>query len=261
MKDRFSGWQEIAKYLGVHARTAQRYQESRGLEVRHLPGSGPKGPVFALKSDLDSWLLKANASDEGTISPVQTDGRYSDTGTDFAAPILERIGKVARDIKLYRRNYLLRFNLTQSVRGVQAKVECEFELHNATNERQPYVQEVTVDDGDHGYVERMSLSVNAQPIYTLKRPAPSTKQIGYSVYRGPKQMIEPSAGGFTYLCRSSWVIYRSENDIWYNHLVLPTIGIEVETHAPPGFEITQSSSISDLVMTGEHLDIAWSRRR
>jgi len=261
VKDRFSGWGEIAGYLGVHARTAQKYQWSRGLKVRRLPGSGPKGPVFALRSDLDAWLLRTNAAAEATISPIQTHGRYPISPIDFAAPVLERIGKVARDIKLYRRNYVLRFNLTRSVRGVQAKVECEFQLHNATNERQPYVQEVTVDDGDHGYVEGMSLSVNAKPVYILKRPAPSKKLIGYSVYCGPEQMIEPGAVGFMYLCRSSWVIHRSENDIWYNHLALPTIGIEMETHAPPEFEITQSFSMPDLVMTGEHLDVAWSTRR
>lgn len=263
LKDRLSGWDEIANYLGVHPRTAQRYVESRGLKVRHFPGDGSKGPVYAYKTDLDAWLAKDDTSLEVGAAPTQGQGdRGLATGvSDVVAPILERLGKVAHDIKLYRRNYVLRFHMMRAVREVKVKMECEFELHNASNEALPFVQEVTVDDSDRGFVEKMSFSVNGKPVYLLQRPSPTQKFIGYALYCGPQQSIKPSTTGVKYSCDSSWVIRRSENDIWYNHMVLPTVGVEIHTKGPPEYEITPSFSIPGLVMKAEHLDVAWNRRR
>jgi len=49
-----SSWKEIAAYLGVNVRTAQKWEVERGLPVRRLPGG--RGRVVAMVSDLEAWL-------------------------------------------------------------------------------------------------------------------------------------------------------------------------------------------------------------
>jgi hypothetical protein len=256
--DVISGWGEIAKYLGVGVRTAQRYERTQDLPVRRAHRAGPKAPVFALRSALDRWRLGSQV-DAKTSAP-ETPRLALSAAAELAAPALRRIFAMEEVAKLYRRDYFLRFDLRSSRTGVQARVEYSYELCNGSDERQPFVQEVTVDDSDHGYVESMSLSVGKRSIYTLKKPAISERYIGWVAYRGPQQLIAPSIEGLKYFCRASWVIERAANDIWYNHMILPTIGLKIETHAPSSFEITPSFLESGLVMKGEHRDVAWHRR-
>jgi hypothetical protein len=52
----FSGWKDVAGYLGKGVRTAQRYERDLKLPIRR-PGGKSKGAVVALKADLDSWLI------------------------------------------------------------------------------------------------------------------------------------------------------------------------------------------------------------
>jgi len=58
MIDRLDSWKSIAAYLDREVRTVQRWAVSRCLPVHHLPG-GAKPRVFALKSEIDSWLKSA----------------------------------------------------------------------------------------------------------------------------------------------------------------------------------------------------------
>jgi hypothetical protein len=49
-------WKEIAAYLGVGIRTAQRWSQERGLPVRR-PGAGrERSAVLALPAEIDRWL-------------------------------------------------------------------------------------------------------------------------------------------------------------------------------------------------------------
>lgn len=48
-------WKEIAAYLGVGVRTAQRWQHRRALPARQ-PGTGGRSAVFAFTDEIDSWL-------------------------------------------------------------------------------------------------------------------------------------------------------------------------------------------------------------
>src|SRR5579884_1566327 len=50
-----NSWKEISRYLGRGARTAQRWERDLGLPVRHPRGKG-RGPVVALREELDGWL-------------------------------------------------------------------------------------------------------------------------------------------------------------------------------------------------------------
>src|SRR5512140_3437995 len=48
-------WKEISRYLNRDVRTVQRWEHTRGLPVRRMPG-GAKPGVYAVKSELDRWL-------------------------------------------------------------------------------------------------------------------------------------------------------------------------------------------------------------
>ncbi len=48
-------WKDIAAYLGVGVRTAQRWKHSRGLPARQ-PGTGGRSAVFAFSDEIDRWL-------------------------------------------------------------------------------------------------------------------------------------------------------------------------------------------------------------
>jgi TolB-like protein/Flp pilus assembly protein TadD len=52
--DILDSWKRIAAYLERDVRTVMRWERSRALPVRRLPG-GPKPAVYALRSDLDYW--------------------------------------------------------------------------------------------------------------------------------------------------------------------------------------------------------------
>src|SRR6202041_253759 len=110
-----------AEYLGVHARTAQRYAESLRLPVQHL-GTGPKAPVFAIRAELAEWIdcNRPRIKRQATGSP---DSAITDD-QGLAGPILSRISKLS-NLKLYRRNYLLDFRLRPCLPiGVRVTLDC-----------------------------------------------------------------------------------------------------------------------------------------
>jgi len=47
-------WKEISRYLNRDVRTLQRWERTRGLPVRRMPG-GAKPGVYAVKSELEAW--------------------------------------------------------------------------------------------------------------------------------------------------------------------------------------------------------------
>lgn len=52
--DRLESWKEIGSYLNRDVRTVQRWERTKALPVRRLPG-GDMARVYALKSELDAW--------------------------------------------------------------------------------------------------------------------------------------------------------------------------------------------------------------
>lgn len=157
MRYRLHNWKEIARYLDVHLRTAQRYADKAGLKV-HRAGSGPKPRVYAIKDELDAWL---QARSEGT-SPDQE---------SFSDRMLARIGGLTAGV-LYRRDFAMRFSLRPRGAGVIATIEVEYEVVNSSSEKLPYTQEITVDDCEHGHVESLSVSMGTNAIYSFTCSAP-----------------------------------------------------------------------------------------
>lgn len=61
----FSGWKEIANYLGAGVRTAQRYERELRLPI-HRPAGKLRSRVTAIKTELDRWVKH---------NPLQLDDR------------------------------------------------------------------------------------------------------------------------------------------------------------------------------------------
>ena len=64
-------WKEIASYLGVGMRTAQRWKHQRGLPVRQ-PGASKRSTVLGLSDEIDQWLLDSSHRHE----PSERDGSH-----------------------------------------------------------------------------------------------------------------------------------------------------------------------------------------
>ena len=67
-------WKAIASYLGRDERTVKRWEETRGLPVRRLPGSG-RAAVFAYTHELKAWQDRASedapVADPGAVNPAR----------------------------------------------------------------------------------------------------------------------------------------------------------------------------------------------
>lgn len=244
MSDRLDNWDEIAAYLRVHSRTAQRYAETRGLPIRRLPGDGPKPRVFAYRSELDKWLQAGSEPSHLAGQPFETQ-------------LVGKFESLSAAAKLYRRNFRVRFVLKRAGRGVSARIETDYEIVNKSKERQLYEQEVTMDDCERGYVETLQVAIDEKPIYLLRNPDPTEIHRGYVSFKGRPLEIEPQSIGRRYTGRAVWVIQRQETDFWYLHVGIPTFRVYVETVAPPDFDITPPFSAENLMTKSEHLDITW----
>lgn len=55
VSQRLNSWKEIAAFFGKDERTVKRWESSRGLPVRRVPG-GTRTSVFAYVSELEAWL-------------------------------------------------------------------------------------------------------------------------------------------------------------------------------------------------------------
>lgn len=64
-----TSWKEIAEQLGVTVRTAQAWEEKRGLPVRRLPG--PRSRVSTTVSALESWKRTAPAATAPDSFPME----------------------------------------------------------------------------------------------------------------------------------------------------------------------------------------------
>ncbi len=67
--DILESWKEISEYLNHDIRTLQRWEHTRGLPVRRMPG-GTKPGVYAIKAEMDAWRRRrgvhlASAVDDG----------------------------------------------------------------------------------------------------------------------------------------------------------------------------------------------------
>jgi tetratricopeptide (TPR) repeat protein len=87
---RLDSWKEIAAYLGHDERTAKRWEKTRGLPVRRLPGV--RSGVFAFTSEIDIWQKQgsvASFSPAGVEAPpLEKDFPTEIAAADAAVPSL-----------------------------------------------------------------------------------------------------------------------------------------------------------------------------
>ncbi len=76
--DELQSWKEIAAYLGVTVRTAQNWEQERGLPVRRLPGA--RGRVTTTVEELEAWKRSAIPARPGEHQP----GAVEDTKASVA---------------------------------------------------------------------------------------------------------------------------------------------------------------------------------
>jgi len=108
----FSGWKEIANYLGKGVRTVQRYESQMRLPV-HRPAARACSAVIATKVELDAWVA---------ASPVREVLGSTRRGVDQTSLFnqfslnLERMNHLRSDIQAVQEEFsrslaLLRQNL------------------------------------------------------------------------------------------------------------------------------------------------------
>lgn len=67
--DRLASWKEIGAYLGVTARTAQRWERLEGLPVRRQMHA-TLGSAYALRHELDAWRVSRPDPRAGNLRPA-----------------------------------------------------------------------------------------------------------------------------------------------------------------------------------------------
>jgi hypothetical protein len=112
----FSGWKQIAGYIGVGVRTVQRYERYMGFPVRR-PGGKSAGAVIARKAEIDGWIASC---------PVRSDSRPNRLATEItkttnrtAARFLQIDSEIAltfSDLALKARDDAKRANTTRTAR-------------------------------------------------------------------------------------------------------------------------------------------------
>lgn len=60
---RLRGWKEIGRWFGVDERTVKRWEATRGLPIRRVPGEA-RAPVFAYEAELKAWMAAAEVAEE-----------------------------------------------------------------------------------------------------------------------------------------------------------------------------------------------------
>jgi len=76
----FSGWKEIANYLGKGVRTVQRYEREMRLPI-HRPAGKSHGAVVASKTELDRWVTESPS--RRVLASTWTAERVNRLGANF----------------------------------------------------------------------------------------------------------------------------------------------------------------------------------
>ena len=74
---RLNSWKEIAAFVGRDERTVKRWERTRGLPVRRLPGTGHVY-VFAYVNEINAWLNGRQSSPQFRPATVETPRLQSD---------------------------------------------------------------------------------------------------------------------------------------------------------------------------------------
>jgi hypothetical protein len=112
----FSGWKDIANYLGKGVRTVQRYERFMGLPVRR-PAGKPRASVVATRVELDAWVAASPIREAFQLTKPRPDSNY------LAAAAAIKKG-VAEMKQLREQMVALRVDVTTYVHLLRESVRC-----------------------------------------------------------------------------------------------------------------------------------------
>jgi len=83
---RLDSWKAIATYLGRDEGTLRRWEQTRGLPIRRVPGRRGAS-VYAFTSEIDAWLQSAAPEGNGVIAPEPESARPApQDASPFSSP-------------------------------------------------------------------------------------------------------------------------------------------------------------------------------
>jgi hypothetical protein len=89
-----NSWKEIATYLHVCVRTAQRWSKKSAMPVHHPTGQG-RGSVFAIASELDAWVT-------GVPARQQPSDAHFRTTAERTRELLEASERIWTEVEFHR---------------------------------------------------------------------------------------------------------------------------------------------------------------
>jgi hypothetical protein len=96
----FSGWKDIANYLGKGVRTVERYERTLKLPIRR-PAGKYRGSVIAIKTELDLWVLSASMREQTGMqkAPLRVAGYEGEEKLQKAVAQMQRVCSEARQLR------------------------------------------------------------------------------------------------------------------------------------------------------------------
>jgi hypothetical protein len=113
----FSGWKDIASYMGKGVRTVQRYEREMRLPIRRPAGKVPGksgGAVIAIRAEINAWVKTSPVRDEFRLSVHAIDNRVMLKGFRQEVTQMHR---------LHEETLLLRSELTAARKVLTATME------------------------------------------------------------------------------------------------------------------------------------------
>jgi hypothetical protein len=115
----FSGWKDIANYLGKAVRTVERYERTLKLPIRR-PAGKYRGSVIAIRTELDLWVLSASMREPAEMlkAPLRVAGYEGVENLQKAVAQMQTVCSEARQMRAELR--LLRVTFTHQMQLVRA---------------------------------------------------------------------------------------------------------------------------------------------
>jgi len=131
------GWKQIGDYLGISARTAQRYENKMGLPVRRPLGRS-RSAVLASQSEIDAWVQAMPLSKEFPLARVSAQ-THPPVSSGVHASVKEMYRLCSQMMNLRAELVASHRELQESIAGIRVALNCSVPnvLLKSSSEQQP----------------------------------------------------------------------------------------------------------------------------